>query len=319
MNMSTTIPWVEKYRPTTFDNIVLTNENKTIFKNIVHLNHFPNLILHGPPGTGKTTSIINLIQLYQTTYTQLNNENVIHLNASDDRGINVIRNQIFQFVTTNTMFGKGIKFVILDEADYMTNNAQLALKYLIQKYTKNVRYCLICNYISRIDYTLQNEFMRVRFCKLPKENIYQLLHTIKQNEGLNISKDVLHNVQRLFQSDIRSMINYLQSNYETGIIYSKKDIITIKVWEMLINRFVSKKTELQLYNYINNTSIKYKVEVHDMLKQFIYYIIYNKPYTTHPKWLSNLKFIIHSTNQYTSTTNSIHYSVEVLRSLYNTL
>ena len=76
---------------------------------------------------------------------------MIHLNASDDRGIDVISNQINQFVNTKTLFGNGMKFVILDEVDYMTKNAQQALKYLIQQYSKNISFCLICNYISRID------------------------------------------------------------------------------------------------------------------------------------------------------------------------
>jgi replication factor C subunit 3/5 len=85
---------------------------------------------------------------------------MIHLNASDERGIDIIRNQINSFVNSKSLFNNGMKFVILDEVDYMTKNAQMALRYLLQGYNSNVRFCLICNYISRIDEALQNEFVR---------------------------------------------------------------------------------------------------------------------------------------------------------------
>ena len=206
-------PWVEKYRPTKFDDIVLDPLNRKLLKNIVAQNKFPNLLFYGPPGTGKTTTIINLINKYQEKYNQKNKGLKIHLNASDDRGIDVIRNQINQFVNTKTLFGKGLKFVILDEVDYMTKNAQQALRYLIQQYNKNIRFVLICNYISKIDSALQNEFIRLRFCQLPKKDTFNFLKIIIEKEGLNISSKQINIIQKKFKSDIRSMINYIQSNH----------------------------------------------------------------------------------------------------------
>ena len=161
MNSKTYIPWVEKYRPTNFKDIVLDKNNKTIFENIIKNLYFPNLLLYGPPGTGKTTTIINLINLFQTNTNQLNKGLMIHLNASDDRGIDIIRNQINSFVNSKVMFNEGTKFIILDEVDYITKNAQLALKNLLQDYKYNIRFCLICNYISKIDESLQSEFVRL--------------------------------------------------------------------------------------------------------------------------------------------------------------
>ena len=192
-------PWVEKYRPTDFDDIVLDKTNKKILNNILKKNYFPNLLFYGPPGTGKTTTIINLINVYQQIYNQKNKGLMIHLNASDDRGIDIIRNQINQFVNTKTLFGNGIKFVILDEVDYMTKNAQHALRYLIQQYPATVRFVLICNYISRIDNALQNEFVRLRFCQLPKDKIYIFLDKIQKEEHLNLSQDTLSAIQHVFQ------------------------------------------------------------------------------------------------------------------------
>ena len=142
-----TTPWCEKYRPVNMESIVLDPFNKKIFHNIIEKNTFPHLLFYGPPGVGKTTTADNLVNDYQRRTSKLNRETIIHLNASDERGIEVIRNQINQFVKSNNMFAQGLKFVILDEVDYMTKNAQQALKNLLQSCLENVRFILICNYI----------------------------------------------------------------------------------------------------------------------------------------------------------------------------
>ena len=154
--MNQTTPWVEKYRPVHFDNIVLDTRNRKIFNNILDRGYFPNLLFYGPPGTGKTTTIINLINEYQKRFYKISKSQIIHLNASDERGIDIVRNQINTFVKSNNLFETGVKFVILDEVDYMTKNAQQALKYLLQSCNKNVKFCLICNYICKVDESLQN-------------------------------------------------------------------------------------------------------------------------------------------------------------------
>ena len=124
------IPWVEFYRPSKFDDVVLDPLNKTIMKNIIETSYFPHLLLYGPPGTGKTSSVMILINEYHKKHNQRTSELTITLNASNDRGVDIIRNQISQFVNSKTLFGKGMKFVILDEVDYMTKNAQQALHYV---------------------------------------------------------------------------------------------------------------------------------------------------------------------------------------------
>ena len=164
----TCVPWMEAYRPTNFEDIVLDPLNKKILKNIIDTSYFPNLLFYGPPGTGKTTTIINLINAYQEKLNKKNKDLIIHLNASDERGIDIIRSQICSFVNSKPLFNVGLKFIILDEVDYMTKNAQQALKYLLQNCSTNVRFCLICNYISKIDDGLQNEFIKLRFNQLPK-------------------------------------------------------------------------------------------------------------------------------------------------------
>ena len=161
MDKNKHIPWVEKYRPNNFNDIVLNEENQIILQNIFKFDYFPNMLFYGPPGTGKTTTIINLINKYQTLHDEKNMGLMIHLNASDERGIDIIRNQINNFVNSKSLFKKGMKFIILDEVDSMTKSAQFALKYLLQENNYNVRLCLICNYISKVEENLQNEFVKL--------------------------------------------------------------------------------------------------------------------------------------------------------------
>ena len=308
------IPWVEKYRPKKFEDIVLSPINKRLFNNIIEKKYFPNLLFYGPPGTGKTTTIINLINKFQKHYNQIKKSLVIHLNASDERGIDVIRNQIYQFVNTNTLFYNGIKFVILDEADFMTKNAQLALRYLVQQYSPNIRFCLICNYISRIDKALQNEFLRIRFCQLPQKNIYKFLLYITKQENLDINKNTLSSILTLFQSDLRSMINYLQSNQHNLKYY--KNIISKKIWESTIKQ-VKETTPIEsLKQNIITNCCQLNISVNNFIKKFISYIIHTKKYSLCNEWLSFFKNIYHAD---TYSDNTLDFFLLKLRSLYMSL
>ena len=228
-----------------------------------------------PPGTGKTTTIINLINKYHEKYCKNIKGLKIHLNASDDRGIDIIRNQINQFVNTKSMFGNGLKFVILDEVDYMTKNAQQALRCLIQNYSPNIRFCLICNYISKIDKSLQNEFISMCFCNLPKNKIKEFLTNIIEKEKLNINNKEINNILIKFKSDMRSMINFLQSNRNNKICLnnivnekSLKNIINI------INEKNNKKTSTNLMKkYILNYTEKNNISIKMFIVNLIKYII----------------------------------------------
>ena len=290
--------WVEKYRPKIFEDIVLDPLNKQILKNIIETSYFPNLLFYGPPGTGKTTTIINLINAYQTKLNIKNKDLIIHLNASDERGIDIIRNQINFFVNSKPLFHSGMKFVILDEVDYMTKNAQQALRYLLQNYSNNVRFCLICNYISKIDEGLQNEFIRLHFNQLPKHDIIKFLQNISETEKLNLSHKMLSNIQLLYKSDIRSMINFMQSNQD---IVKKQlnaesiiSIIDNDVWEKIINKLVNREKIDTMYSYIHLISIKYNIDKKNIIKDFLNYIIRNKPTILNDKFLNFAENLLHS-------------------------
>ena len=312
---SSGIPYVEFYRPKIFDDIVLDPLNRQILKNIIDTSYFPNLLFYGPPGTGKTTTIINLINAYQAKLNIKNKDLIIHLNASDERGIDIIRNQINFFVNSKPLFHTGMKFVILDEVDYMTKNAQQALRYLLQNYTGNVRFCLICNYISKIDEGLQNEFIRLRFNQLPKDDIIHFLNHISESEKLNIPLSFLSSIQKLYKSDIRSMINFIQSNQDIVKLQNNEPIIYIigtDVWENIISMILKRENLEVVKNYIHKISTQYNIDKKNIIKDFLNYIIRN-----HSKYLSDdfLNFVenlMHSQIQ----NNNIHiyYSLSRLSS-----
>jgi replication factor C subunit 3/5 len=221
---------------------------------------------------------------------------MIHLNASDERGIDIIRNQINSFVNSKSLFGDGMKFVILDEVDYMTKTAQIALRYLLNNYNNNfnVRFCLICNYISRIDESLQTEFVRMRFNQLPENDILKFLQKINLNENLKIKDDTLVSIQKHFMSDIRSMINYMQSNQD--LIHECK-IIKNDLWIQLtkyLKKNTTNPTNIKIENIlkkINKISRDYNIEPKNIIKNYLNYIIRNYKITT--EFLYHIENIMH--------------------------
>lgn len=285
--MNTT--WTEKYRPSTFNKIILDETNKSLFNSILDNGYFPNMLFYGPPGTGKTTTIINLINSYQDKYNMRSKALIIHLNASDERGIDIIRNNILNFVNSDILFTEGIKFVILDEVDYMTKIAQQALKCLIQNNNSKVRYCLICNYISRIDFSLQYEFIKVRFNKLPKIEIQNFLKNIVDSEKLIISNKIILNIIDYFDNDIRSMINYIQSK-NMKKTYLLDDFILEK---LLIYNLRNDYTNY--IKYIDHVQKKCNIDLMYLLTKYIYFLIYKYINSIDSKTLDNYEFLVHNT------------------------
>ena len=317
------IPWVEYYRPTQFDDIVLDPLNRKLLKNIIEKSYFPNLLFYGPPGTGKTTTIINLINAYQMKLGVKNKDLIIHLNASDERGIDIIRNQINNFVNSNPLFHTGMKFVILDEVDYMTKNAQQALRYLLQNYSNSVRFCLICNYISKIDEGLQNEFLRLRFNQLPKDEITTFLKNISIKENLSISDKTIVNIQKQHKSDIRSMINFIQSNQNIFKTTDPKNvddnsmefnIIDNEIWDNISNRLNQKNSIEKISKYIFDISLKYNIDKKNLIKDYLNYIIRNNKIVITSNFLNFTENIMHS--QDCNNQTYIYYSLSKLSTFF---
>lgn len=313
------IPWLEKYRPSNFNDIVLGESNYSLFRNILDKNYFPNLLFYGPPGTGKTTTIINLINEHQTIYNRRNKSTVIHLNASDERGIDIIRNQINQFVKSRNLFESGLKFVILDEVDYMTKNAQQALKYLLQSSTHNVRFCLICNYITKIDESLKNEFICVRFNQLPKEAIFSFIRKISDLEKIDMDDNIIRAIQGIYGSDIRSMINFIQLNQNLKDTQWINTIMNSDIFQKIHIMFSSSHEVLstdELILQIHNISVRYNTDKKTILYKYFDHIIRNHKEFVVPKFIDILQISIHNSGE-TNVIDTIRYLSVELRKFYS--
>ena len=169
----------------------------------------PHLLFHGPPGTGKTSCIIAIAkQMYGIN---IYKNMILELNASDDRGISVVREQIKSFVSTQQLMSKGIKLVILDECDSMTSSAQFALRRIVEKYVKTTRFCFICNYVSKIIPALQSRCTRFRFGPLASDNVLNRLNEIAVLEKLQLDEEAAQAIVYLSGGDMRKVLNILES------------------------------------------------------------------------------------------------------------
>ena len=291
--MNSSINWNEKYRPNNLEKIILSNYNKLLINNIIEKNYFPNLLLYGPPGTGKTTTVINLINSYLNKYYKDNKKQIVHLNASHERGIEIIRNNLYTFVVSDNLFFEGPKFIILDEVDYMTKSAQLALKYLIEYYSNyNVRYCLICNYITKIDNNLQSYFCKLKFNTIPFEEIHTFLSDICSAEKLSVSRDYLYHIIYLFKNDIRAMINFLQLNNNNSIIY----FLNASVYEKLYSINLTENYEIFKKNFLLMEK-KYKFNYIEFIKMYIYNILKNNIHIIDDTKINCLEFFVYNYNK----------------------
>ncbi|ACB39634.1 replication factor C small subunit [Pyrobaculum neutrophilum] len=198
--------WFEKYRPRSFDEVVDLEEVKSRLREFVRSGNMPHLLFYGPPGTGKTTMALVLARELYGEYWR---ENTLELNASDERGINVIRERVKEFARTAPIKAP-FKLVILDEADNMTSDAQQALRRIMEIYAQNTRFILLANYVSGIIEPIQSRVVMVRFNPLPKDAVIARLRYIAENEGIKASDDALETIFEFTQGDMRKAINALQ-------------------------------------------------------------------------------------------------------------
>jgi len=211
-----TLPWIEKYRPKCLNELVAHDEIVSTIRRLVDANQLPHLLFYGPPGTGKTSTILAVArEMYGPTFKSM----VLEMNASDARGIDTVRNEIQNFAGTRKLFSSGVKLVILDEADNMTKDAQMALRRVIEKYTSNARFCIICNYASKIIPALQSRCTRFRFSPLKSTLVVGRVKEILAAEEVTLTERGLAAVLKLGQGDMRKILNVLQS---CALAYDKK-------------------------------------------------------------------------------------------------
>ncbi|GAB5356557.1 hypothetical protein AAMO2058_000300200 [Amorphochlora amoebiformis] len=230
-----TLPWIEKYRPKRLDDIAHQEHVVKALKKTLDTGNLPHLLFYGPPGTGKTSSILAVArELYGPN---LMKKRVMEMNASSDRGIKAIREKVKNFakITVGQQQEKGYpcppyKIIILDEADSMTKDAQTALRRTMEAYSKVTRFCIICNYVTRIMEPITSRCAKFRFASLSQESMTRKLREICESEGVDCKNETLDLLIRVSEGDLRRSITILQTvkNVVTdGEPITEKDILEV--------------------------------------------------------------------------------------------
>lgn len=261
--------WIEKYRPKILDEVVGQDEIIERLKAYVKTKNVPHLMFAGPAGTGKTTSAIALAkELYKDSWKQ----NFIELNASDERGIAIIRGKIKDFARTAPIGNADFKIIFLDEADSLTSDAQSALRRTIEKYTRICRFILSVNYSSKIIEPIQSRCSVFRFSSIKEADIKKYLRKIATAEKLQITDDGLETLIFISRGDLRKAINVLQVGasvnkkitaellYETSATAKPEDVKEL-INTALSGNFMAARTKL--YDLL----IKYGLSGEDIIKQ----------------------------------------------------
>ncbi len=200
--------WTEKFRPSKFDNMVGQQEIIKRVRSLVQAMNIPHLLFAGPPGTGKSTlALIVVKELFGEKW----RENYLELNASDERGIDVVRQKVKDFARTKAMENIPFKVIFLDEADALTKEAQQALRRTMENYSGTCRFIMSCNYSSRIIDPIQSRCVVFRFKLLEKKDISRVVKEITEREKLNITDDSFETLYDASEGDCRRAINLLQA------------------------------------------------------------------------------------------------------------
>lgn len=255
------IPWIEKYRPKNINEISQNHKLIDLFNNCITDKNIPHFLFYGSPGTGKTSAILTIGRaIFKEQYPN----RIIEFNASDDRGINSVREKITheakKYVATMTSKdGSEIpsyKIIILDEADSMTDEAQDALRVIIEQYSTVTRFCFICNYISKITDAIKSRCSLIYFKKLDNGCMLKKLSDISVMENIELKEDIINTIIDLANGDMRKAIMILQN---VKYLYDFKNFLKKSVNKMSL-------PELKIFNHVNLGCYKDRVTVQDIYK-----------------------------------------------------
>lgn len=260
------VSWVEKNRPNKIDEICYQEEIKEGLRNFIENKNIPHLLFFGPSGSGKTSTIIALAkEIFGKHY----GERIKELNASDERGINVVREKIKNYaqesINSNDTAKWGLppwKIIILDEADNMTSESQYALRRIMEEYSKITRFCIICNYHHKIIEPIVSRCSLFRFKPIPNSEIKNQLKFICKKEKMKCSISVINKISDYSRGDLRKAINFLQRCYNcfgndisSMIIDEISGIVDEKKLNKFINDCINNKEvdAIQFINYVYNS------------------------------------------------------------------
>lgn len=216
--------WTEKYRPFKFEDVVGQDDIVKRVKSLTNAMNIPHLLFAGPAGVGKSTLALVVVKdLFGSSW----KDNYLELNASDERGIDVIREKVKDFARTKAISTVPFKVIFLDEADALTNEAQNALRRTMENYTANCRFILSCNYSSKIIDPIQSRCAVFRFRLLEKKDIEKIVKRIAQGEKLEIDNPTIETIFEVSEGDCRRVINLLQTTGSISNVLTKDLIETI--------------------------------------------------------------------------------------------
>lgn len=261
-------PWVEKYRPKKLKDII---GHKPIVDRLMHLvesKNLPNMLFAGRAGIGKTTAVLALVR---EMYGDSASQSFLELNASDERGIDVVRGKIKDFARTLSLASVDFKLILLDEADALTPDAQQALRRTMESYSNNCRFILSCNYSSRIIEPIQSRCAVFRFKALADEDIIKIVKHVAEKENVHVDEKALAAVAYVAEGDARKAINCLQGSAEKGKI-TEDSVFEVssrahpkEIEEMVEMALGGKFVEAR--NRLNTVMIKYAMSGEDVLQQ----------------------------------------------------
>ena len=267
-NNSTAI-WIEKYRPSTFDEIKGQEDIKMKVKAFIKQGNMPHLMFSGPAGTGKSTmALVVAKNMFGENWRQ----NFLELNASDERGIDVVRNKVKDFARTRALGNVAFKVIFLDESDALTKEAQQALRRTMENYTQTCRFILSNNYSSKIIDPIQSRCTLFRFKPLAKEDIFILIDSIAKAEGITISEEAKQALFEISGGDCRRMENILQSCAALGndisdeLVFSMASVAKPKEIEEILNLAINNKF-IDAKNKLLDAMLRYGLSGQDIIKQ----------------------------------------------------
>jgi replication factor C small subunit len=239
--------WVEKYRPDVLENYIGNENLKETISKYIEQSDIQNLIFYGPPGTGKTTLAKLLVKNIDCDF--------IYINASDERGIETIRDKVSGFAST--MSFKSLKVVILDEADFLTIQAQASLRNVIETFSKSTRFILTCNYIERIIDPLQSRCQTLKIVPPSKADVARHLCKVLSQENVNYDTDSVVDIVKKQYPDVRKMLNLCQMSSKKGeLVIDSQTLVSNNYIDRVIELLPNKKSFKDIRQVITDSNVQ---------------------------------------------------------------